>query len=227
MSGHQHGPPSMEPKVRLDLNSDFPSRSCAVLLLFCVCSCLQNERLIIRLGIDIGSTTCKAIAVHSSSSSLPPFRYYARHHSNIVESIQEMIHSIDLADDTLVRISISGSGGIGLAPHLGIPHIQEVVALATVIHRHYPAIDVAIEIGGEDGKLFSWLSCFLKFLFPFGLKLLLPFWVLYPLFLLFPPPFLPILHFLTVSLSLASLFACLYFSSSQAKLFIFVPTSIA
>ncbi len=49
---------------------------------------------------------------------------------------------------------ITGSGGLTLAKHLGIPFVQEVIAVSTALQDYAPQTDVAIELGGEDAKLF-------------------------------------------------------------------------
>ena len=48
---------------------------------------------------------------------------------------------------------ITGSGGLTLANHLGVPFTQEVVAVATSLQELAPKTDVAIELGGEDAKI--------------------------------------------------------------------------
>lgn len=48
---------------------------------------------------------------------------------------------------------ITGSGGLTLSKHLGIPFVQEVVAVATSLKDFAPQTDVAIELGGEDAKI--------------------------------------------------------------------------
>lgn len=40
-----------------------------------------------------------------------------------------------------------------LSKHLGIPFVQEVVAVATSLKEYAPHTDVAIELGGEDAKI--------------------------------------------------------------------------
>ena len=48
---------------------------------------------------------------------------------------------------------ITGSGGLTLANHLGVPFTQEVIAVATALKELAPKTDVAIELGGEDAKI--------------------------------------------------------------------------
>lgn len=48
---------------------------------------------------------------------------------------------------------ITGSGGLTLAKHLGIPFVQEVISVSTALQDYAPQTDVAIELGGEDAKI--------------------------------------------------------------------------
>ena len=48
---------------------------------------------------------------------------------------------------------ITGSGGLTLAKHLGVPFVQEVIAVSTALQHYAPQTDVAIELGGEDAKI--------------------------------------------------------------------------
>ena len=48
---------------------------------------------------------------------------------------------------------ITGSGGLTLAKHLGVPFVQEVIAVSTALQDYAPQTDVAIELGGEDAKI--------------------------------------------------------------------------
>ena len=40
-----------------------------------------------------------------------------------------------------------------MAKHLGIPFVQEVIAVSTALQDYAPQTDVAIELGGEDAKI--------------------------------------------------------------------------
>ena len=50
-------------------------------------------------------------------------------------------------------MSITGSGGMGLADVLEIPFVQEVIACTRTVEEVIPETDVAIELGGEDAKI--------------------------------------------------------------------------
>ena len=104
------------------------------------------------LGIDIGSTTVK-IAVLSPDKELL-FSDYRRHYANIQETLSALISlAAEKLGDLRVSPVITGSGGLTLANHLGIPFVQEVIAVASSLEQYVPQTDVAIELGGEDAKI--------------------------------------------------------------------------
>ncbi|MGC3666984.1 hypothetical protein, partial [Enterococcus faecalis] len=55
--------------------------------------------------------------------------------------------------DQPVTMSITGSGGMGLAEELGIPFVQEDIACTRTVETIIPETDVAIELGAEDAKI--------------------------------------------------------------------------
>ena len=52
-----------------------------------------------------------------------------------------------------VRITVSGSAGMGMAQKAGIDFIQEVFATGEVVSKLAPETGVVIELGGEDVKV--------------------------------------------------------------------------
>lgn len=104
------------------------------------------------LGIDIGSTTVKAIILDKEANVL--FARYRRHFANIQETLAEILKEAQQAlGDRELAPMITGSGGLTIAKHLNIPFVQEVVAVATALEDYAPETDVAIELGGEDAKI--------------------------------------------------------------------------
>lgn len=104
------------------------------------------------LGIDIGSTTVKVAILGPQSELL--FSDYKRHYANIQETLSSLIQdAAGLLGDLKVSPVITGSGGLTLANHLGIPFVQEVIAVASSLEHYLPQTDVAIELGGEDAKI--------------------------------------------------------------------------
>ena len=104
------------------------------------------------LGIDIGSTTVKIAILDEAHTLL--FADYERHFANIKETLHSLLlkASSELGNITLHPI-ITGSGGLTLANHLGVPFVQEVIAVSTSLQEFAPKTDVAIELGGEDAKI--------------------------------------------------------------------------
>ena len=104
------------------------------------------------LGIDIGSTTVKIAILDKNDTLL--FADYQRHFANIQETLADLLEKAyeKLGELTLHPV-ITGSGGLTLANHLGVPFVQEVIAVSTSLQKIAPQTDVAIELGGEDAKI--------------------------------------------------------------------------
>ena len=104
------------------------------------------------LGIDIGSTTVKIAILDENHNIL--FSDYERHFANIRETLSGLLKkAYDQLGELQLHPMITGSGGLTLANHLGVPFTQEVVAVATSLQELAPKTDVAIELGGEDAKI--------------------------------------------------------------------------
>ena len=113
---------------------------------------LMNETSTYTLGIDIGSTTVKIALLDANQQLL--FSDYERHFANIQETLAALLEKAEAKLGNLtVYPTITGSGGLTLASHLGVPFVQEVVAVATALEAEAPMTDVAIELGGEDAKI--------------------------------------------------------------------------
>lgn len=107
---------------------------------------------ILQLGIDVGSTTVKAVLRTMEGDVL--YARYCRHHSNITQTLYELVAEASAGHErAVIQASITGSGGMSLAERLDIPFTQEVIAETRAIRQFYPQTDVIIELGGEDAKL--------------------------------------------------------------------------
>ncbi|MDO5671569.1 MAG: acyl-CoA dehydratase activase-related protein [Actinomycetaceae bacterium] len=104
-----------------------------------------------QLGIDIGSTTVKAVVLDGHTAV---FQDYRRHNADVREELARLLDDIatDLPAAT-VYASVTGSGGMAVSEILGIPFIQEVIAETQATRINHPDADVIIELGGEDAKL--------------------------------------------------------------------------
>lgn len=112
----------------------------------------MNDKAYYSLGIDIGSTTVKIAILNNDNEIM--FADYERHYANIQETLAGLLKKAKekLGDITLSPM-ITGSGGLTLSKHLGVPFVQEVVAVSTALNDYAPQTDVAIELGGEDAKI--------------------------------------------------------------------------
>ncbi|MDR2164590.1 MAG: 2-hydroxyacyl-CoA dehydratase [Zoogloeaceae bacterium] len=108
-----------------------------------------------RIGIDIGSTTVKVVALDKHDVLL--FKSYTRHFSEVREtaarSLRALAESGVLHPLSQVAVVLTGSGGVSVAELLGYAFVQEVIACARAIETRVPQTDVAIELGGEDAKI--------------------------------------------------------------------------
>jgi len=110
------------------------------------------EQALCTLGIDIGSTTVKIAILDSEHNVL--FSDYKRHFANIKETLADLFkEAYSELGEIRICPMITGSGGLALANHLGVPFVQEVIAVSTALTDYAPQTDVAIELGGEDAKI--------------------------------------------------------------------------
>jgi len=106
----------------------------------------------IRIGIDIGSTTGKIVVLNENNEEL--FSSYKRHNAKVKELIisylKELQNKLGNQD---AAVSITGSVGMGVAEKCHIPFIQEVVAAAKAVQMRHHGVRSMIDIGGEDSKV--------------------------------------------------------------------------
>ncbi len=104
------------------------------------------------VGIDVGSTTVKAVAV---ADGAVVWRDYQRHNTKQAEKVLDFLRRI--ADECGLapecdRVFFTGSGAGLIAPLVGGKVIQEVVAVAAAVEKLHPEVYFVSEIGGEDMK---------------------------------------------------------------------------
>lgn len=105
-----------------------------------------------KLGIDVGSTTLKAILLDDQNNII--YKSYERHKSKVRELSLSKIHELKaLLSGHIVAFAITGSAGIGIANDGGFPFVQEVFATAQAVKKYHAKTDVVIELGGEDAKI--------------------------------------------------------------------------
>lgn len=105
------------------------------------------------IGIDVGSTTTKAVALDADTGTIR-FSDYQRHGAAQTQSVIRILERIEtMFPGAVLRLALSGSGGKPTAQHLRVPYIQEVVANALFLKKGYHQIRTAIELGGQDAKI--------------------------------------------------------------------------
>ncbi|MFD2306336.1 2-hydroxyacyl-CoA dehydratase [Enterococcus termitis] len=107
----------------------------------------------IRAGIDVGSTTVKLVIIDEKNQT--KFAKYERHYSDVKAATEKVLTEAmdELGEQTPITMTITGSGGMGLADVLNISFVQEVIACTRTVEEIIPETDVAIELGGEDAKI--------------------------------------------------------------------------
>ncbi len=107
----------------------------------------------ILLGIDVGSTTTKIVALDAGDhASL--YEDYRRHHARQAKSVRDALcHISEKFPSASFRLVLTGSGAKPLAEALGVSYIQEVVANAIALRSRYEQVGTAIELGGQDAKI--------------------------------------------------------------------------
>lgn len=105
------------------------------------------------LGLDVGSTTVKAVVVRPEDGRLL-YSSYLRHGARQVATAREILKEIQCDFPASgFRIGVCGSGGKGLAQGMGAAFVQEVVANALAVRSLFPRSLTAIELGGQDAKI--------------------------------------------------------------------------
>ena len=111
----------------------------------------MNTPSLLTLGIDIGSTTAKAVLLDGDTIL---FQTYERHFSQVRSKTLEILEEMAVhLQGRAATVAISGSAGLGMAEAAGLPFVQEVYATGEVIRRLAPDTGTVIELGGEDAKV--------------------------------------------------------------------------
>ena len=103
------------------------------------------------LGIDVGSTTVKVVAIDEDGKIL--YKSYVRHFARVKETVIAELENVLAKYPGKYRASVTGSAGLGLSQRSGLAFVQEVQAAFTAIRKYYPDADAAVELGGEDAKI--------------------------------------------------------------------------
>ncbi|MEN6413827.1 MAG: acyl-CoA dehydratase activase-related protein [Veillonellales bacterium] len=107
---------------------------------------------VLRVGIDVGSTTIKMVILDEQNSIV--FQQYLRHFSDITATLHGMVAKAQsLLKQKMLSVMFTGSAGIGISKCLELPFVQEVIACTNAVRQMIPSTDTVIELGGEDAKI--------------------------------------------------------------------------
>lgn len=111
-----------------------------------------NRCFMVKIGLDIGSTTAKLVAIGTNGNVC--FSSYKRHNAQANEVITSFLEELLCKfGDEEVSLRVTGSVGMGLAERCNLPFVQEVVAASKTVQCYYPTTNTMIDIGGEDAKI--------------------------------------------------------------------------
>src|SRR6266403_173633 len=107
------------------------------------------------VGLDVGSTTVKAIVVDAATDKTI-WQDYQRHETRQPEKVLEFLRRME--EDTGIapgntRIFVTGSGGGTIAEMIGAKFVQEAHAVSRAVEKLHPEVYSVIELGGQDAKI--------------------------------------------------------------------------
>ncbi len=107
------------------------------------------------VGLDVGSTTVKAIVVDAATDKTI-WQDYQRHETRQPEKVLEFLRRMEADAGIAVgntRIFVTGSGGGTIAEMIGAKFVQEVHAVSLAVEKLHPEVYSVIELGGQDAKI--------------------------------------------------------------------------
>ncbi len=108
------------------------------------------------IGMDVGSTTVKAVVIEHESKRIL-WHDYQRHHTKQPEKVLELLEAISarFADHPpeRFRLFLTGSGAGPLVEPTGGKFVQEVNAVTLAVEHKHPDVLSVIELGGQDAKI--------------------------------------------------------------------------
>lgn len=107
------------------------------------------------VGLDVGSTTVKAVVVDAATDGIL-WQDYQRHETRQPEKVLEFLGRMEKdagVSPANTRIFVTGSGGGTLAEMIGAKFVQEVHAVALAVEKLHPEVYSVIELGGQDAKI--------------------------------------------------------------------------
>jgi predicted CoA-substrate-specific enzyme activase len=108
------------------------------------------------VGLDVGSTTVKAVIVDPENKDIV-WSDYQRHHTKQAECVLDFMVRVETILEEKgvkdVRVFATGSGAKPLEGPLGAKFVQEVNSVTLAVETLHPDAGSVIELGGQDAKI--------------------------------------------------------------------------
>ena len=108
------------------------------------------------IGLDVGSTTVKAVVVYPETRQIL-WHDYRRHHTKQADCALDLMvrigQSFPETSTADIRMFITGSGAGPLSEPLGAKFVQEVNAVTLAVESLHPDVGSVVELGGQDAKI--------------------------------------------------------------------------
>jgi predicted CoA-substrate-specific enzyme activase len=108
------------------------------------------------IGMDVGSTTVKAVVIQPDTKQVL-WSDYQRHHTKQPEKVLELLGAMLAAFPAQPadawRMFLTGSGSSPLCEPTGGKFVQEVNAVTLAVEHRHPDVLSVIELGGQDAKI--------------------------------------------------------------------------
>ena len=115
----------------------------------------HNHNTQFLVGLDVGSTTVKAVVVDATTDQVL-WQDYQRHETKQPEKTLEFLKRMEAEVGISrhnTRMFLTGSGGTGIAEQIGAKFVQEVTAVSLAVEKLHPEVYSVIELGGQDAKI--------------------------------------------------------------------------
>ncbi|RME71580.1 MAG: CoA activase, partial [Planctomycetota bacterium] len=110
----------------------------------------------LAVGLDVGSTTVKVVAVDPATREIV-WSDYQRHETRQPEKALEMLRALEASGTAVApdrwRVFVTGSGARPLEEPLGARFVQEVNAVTLAVEALHPEARSVVELGGQDAKI--------------------------------------------------------------------------
>jgi predicted CoA-substrate-specific enzyme activase len=115
----------------------------------------HDHRTEFLVGLDVGSTTVKAVVVDAATDKVL-WQDYQRHETKQPEKSLEFLRRMEKdagINRHNTRMFMTGSGGGSIAEQIGAKFVQEVTAVSLAVEKMHPEVYSVIELGGQDAKI--------------------------------------------------------------------------